>query len=553
MANGAYAAAAIQFEPTLGNKEQNLTRLTALVREAAGAGARLVVAPEMATTGYCFRDREEVLPLAEPVPDGPTVERLGLLAAELGIYLAVGLPELDPVTGALYNTAVLIEPHGWMLGKYRKTHLFWHDTYWAAAGDLGIPTFDTELGRLALLICMDLEYFETARLATLAGAEVILFPTNWLGHRGSWYSRALENHVYVVAADRWGEERGIRFAGDSAVIGPDGALLGRLDRGNGIVLAEVDPGYARAKAHPYAGDLLADRRPELYHGLLLHSHLWAPHIVHDLPAASRPVLAAAQFAPGRSQAENLSRIEDLARWADRRTRDRLDRPVDLVLFPEGALGPVAEPAAGSAAVERLTAVAAGLGCHLCLGIYEQAEGALFSAALLIGPTGVVGRYRKLHLATWEREAADTLPLVPIPGPLTPGDGGLPVFDLPWGRVGMLLGTDMYFPEAPRVLAKQGADLLLVPAVWPGRDDRVLWRDRWQNNDVLLAVCNQAGPAGGGSAIYGDHRDRTPPVMLDQADGAVGFLPLDLGPERTCRRKEMLRRLRPELYGALTAP
>src|SRR5690348_15612381 len=92
--NERYMAAAIQFEPRLGAKEENMARLCALVEEAAEAGARVIVLPEMATTGYCFRDRAEVAPLVEMVP-GPTTAAFGAIAQRHGCYIAVGLAERD--------------------------------------------------------------------------------------------------------------------------------------------------------------------------------------------------------------------------------------------------------------------------------------------------------------------------------------------------------------------------------------------------------------------------------------------------------------------------
>src|ERR1700730_2430900 len=93
----AYKAAAIQFEPTMFEKQRNIARLLDLVRVAATAGARLIVAPEMGTTGYCWYDRAEVKPFVETVP-GPTTDSFQELAAEFGCYVVIGLPEVDADT-----------------------------------------------------------------------------------------------------------------------------------------------------------------------------------------------------------------------------------------------------------------------------------------------------------------------------------------------------------------------------------------------------------------------------------------------------------------------
>ncbi|HLN61702.1 MAG TPA: nitrilase-related carbon-nitrogen hydrolase, partial [Symbiobacteriaceae bacterium] len=129
-----YSVAAVQFEPRFADKEHNVASLLALTEQAARAGARLVVLPEMATTGYCFRSRAEVAPLVELVPTGPTVAQFAALAARLGIHVVVGMPECEPATGAYYNTAVLVGPKGY-IGKYRKTHSFIDETRWAREGN----------------------------------------------------------------------------------------------------------------------------------------------------------------------------------------------------------------------------------------------------------------------------------------------------------------------------------------------------------------------------------------------------------------------------------
>ena len=165
-----FKSAVVQFEPILSETERNVSRLLAMVREAAQSGARLIVTPEMATTGYCWYDRSEVMPFVQAIP-GPTTDRFGSVAKEFGCYIVVGMPEVDAGTDLYYNTAVLIGPQG-VVGKHRKSHPYISEQKWAASGDTH-AVFDTEIGRIALLICMDLHFFETARLQALAGGEAV--------------------------------------------------------------------------------------------------------------------------------------------------------------------------------------------------------------------------------------------------------------------------------------------------------------------------------------------------------------------------------------------
>ncbi len=120
----------------------------------------------MCTTGYCFFDQREAERMAEPVP-GPTTDRFAQIAREHHCYIVFGMPERDEQTGLLYNTAAFVGPDGF-IGKHRKTHAYIAEPKWAAPGNLGHQVFDTEIGRIAVLICMDIHFVETARLAAVA-------------------------------------------------------------------------------------------------------------------------------------------------------------------------------------------------------------------------------------------------------------------------------------------------------------------------------------------------------------------------------------------------
>lgn len=501
------SVAAVQFEPAFGEVERNLAALVGLVREAALAGAHLVVLPEMATSGYCFRSRAEIAPFVEPVPDGRSVRLFSDMARELGLHIVVGLPEVDPETRIYYNTAALIGPEGF-IGKYRKTHSFIDETRWARDGDLGVPVFETALGRIGLIICMDAEYMEPARLAAVAGAEVIAFPTNWLGNPAPWFARARENGVCLVAANRWGVERGVQFSGDSAVIDQQGVALNLLSRGDGITVADIDMEAVRSAR----AAALARRRPELYQDLLISHYQWSWQEAQMLPPGRQVVLAA-------GQARGVELMADQARWADRLARESGMDGLDLILFP------LAEAAPGSA----LGAVARDLGCFVAWAEPDPAGGAVVR---LIGPGGEVGAYRQIHGGAGEEIA---------------------VFDLPWGRVGMLVGEELLVPEAARLVAKRGADLILVPADWADGEAGTLWKQRAHENETPVLVSNGAG----GSRIAGPGIVRQVSVPgqagtggeAGPGDGGLVLGVIDTGSEAV-RSKELLRKLQPRWYEPL---
>src|SRR5437764_12776748 len=220
-----YRVAAIQYESTLGEKEKNVTDLLRLVEEAAQHEARLIVVPEMATTGYSWESRAEIAPHVEPIPS-PTTDHFQQLPASYGCLIAISLAEVDPATNVYYNSMALIGPGG-VIGTYRKIHSYISEPRWARDGDLGMPVWETPLGRLTGLICMDVDYCEAARIPALHHADVLLLPTNWLDEKcpsRTWIARAFENGIYLIAADRYGLERGIPFSGGSCITHPYGPV-----------------------------------------------------------------------------------------------------------------------------------------------------------------------------------------------------------------------------------------------------------------------------------------------------------------------------------------
>jgi predicted amidohydrolase len=544
----------------------------------------------MATTGYCWYDRDEIRPHVEPIP-GPTTAAFAELAERFGCYIVVGMPELAPRTGIFYNSAALIGPAG-VVGVYRKTHSYAADMKWAKDGDQGLPVWETPLGRIGIMICMDAGYFEPARLLALAGADVLCFPTNWLGEKSpapAWMARAYENGCYLIGANRYGLERGVQFSGGSCVLNPDGTIQSTQDLGDGIVYGEVSLAAARGKSFGAGGrgEKLAGRRPELYDNLTLNSYLWNPLEFHSLyghqplPHGRRSSVAVVQLAPRPGDsAGNLAMIEhalaDLGKLGDR-SESRGTGGVDLVVFPEYALTgcPGADrPETALPAVEalawhgRLVELARRYETHLVVGYAEQSRGQIFSTALLVGPDGVGARYRKTHVVG--AEAAWCSPSAEKP----------PVIDLPLGRVGLLIGTDLCFPELQRSLAIKGCDLLAVsagpgfpppiaqgptaiplnaPGIVAGDPDHFhLARQRAFENNCYLAFASLPAPYGiGRSAVFGPGPAyRAGETILDSYDYGVAARMIDTTnldmpyPTSMVRNKDLVRMRQTHLYDPL---
>jgi predicted amidohydrolase len=268
--------AAAQIDPTIGEVDRNLDRIATAVADAAAAGARLVVLPEAAMTGYAFDSLDEALPVARHATVvGPG--RLAALAAEHGLAILCGT--LDAEGDEVYNAAHLVTPDGGHL-VYRKMHLpYLGIDRFATAGPEPPLVVEVEGMRVGVLICYDLRFPEAARVCALEGADLICLPTNWpIGvdfHPDLFApARANENHCYLLAADRVGTERGTTFMGRSVFVDPDGVRVGvASDSDEELLVGEVDVEVARAthvrrRPGEHEWDTIADRRPGLYARLL---------------------------------------------------------------------------------------------------------------------------------------------------------------------------------------------------------------------------------------------------------------------------------------------
>ena len=272
------------------DRDANLAASIRGIRDAQARGAQLVLLQELHTGVYfCQTEDTRRFDQAEAIP-GPTSDELGRLARELQIVIVASLFERR-AAGLYHNTAVVLDADGTLAGRYRKMHIpddpGFYEKFYFTPGDLGFMPIDTQVGRLGVLVCWDQWYPEAARLMTLHGAELLLYPTaiGWdprdseaekHRQRDAWITvqraHAVANGLPVVVANRVGHEPdpaggpGIEFWGSSFVAGPQGEVLADCGDEAAVLVAEVD--LARSESVRRIWPFLRDRRIDAYADLL---------------------------------------------------------------------------------------------------------------------------------------------------------------------------------------------------------------------------------------------------------------------------------------------
>jgi N-carbamoylputrescine amidase len=264
----------------------NVARVSELVREAASKGAQIILPSELFEGHYfCRTQREEDFARARPVEGHPTLRTFSELARELGVVIPVSF--FEQAGPEHYNSIAVFDADGRQLGVYRKSHIpdgpGYQEKFFFKPGNTGFRAFSTRFGTIGIGICWDQWFPEAARAMTLAGADILFYPTAIgsepeepeLDSRDSWQrvmiGHAVANAVGVVAANRIGTEGegpgAITFYGSSFICDPRGDKLAELSRDEpGIALATLDLAHIR-RVRASMG-FFRDRRPSLYRGLV---------------------------------------------------------------------------------------------------------------------------------------------------------------------------------------------------------------------------------------------------------------------------------------------
>ena len=407
------------------------------------------------------------------------------------------MTEWDPARKKIFNTGVMFGRNGEVACHYHKQFLATHDQNWFAFGERGCPVVETDLGRIGLLICFDGRIPEIFRAMAMQGAEVIVDMANFfaMDQADMWGpARSYENGVWLVAATKAGYERSIYYPGGSMIVDPKGRVISKVPYDtHGMAVATIDPDEASDKSIYATNDKIADRRPETY-GIMAVPYEKTPvfGIAEKplIPARSVTKVAAIQMHVTKDcpAAEVLDMVDHTAKLG-----------VKVLTLPEYAFCPSAIPNAAEAAsladqtaalLGKVSSIAAKYQCLVAVPGVERAASGLFVTTFLIGPDGKdAGKYRKTHLTAEERMWAKA------------GDD-YPVFDTPFGRIGVMSGYDAVFPETSRCLAIAGADIILWPAALREPFERELLAvPRAEDNRVAVVLANRVNsPYPGGSVV-----------------------------------------------------
>lgn len=466
--------AAVSFH----SKDQayNIPKMSEISVTAAKNGARLVVFPEMSSTGFLYPTLNEAKPNMDTFP-GKATEAFGQVAQKYNTYIAWGYIEFDKATGVAYNSAAIVGPNGFK-GNYRKHQLaVGDDNLWRAPGNLGFPVFDTPIGRIALLVCYDDTQLQSILLPALRNADIIAYPTASL-YNPKGEAGGTDNHttigsmatipgwigINVVGADSSGVD--VNPMSGTSMIGPGGSSIWDA-QGNVLASASVtnftDPKQPKvvyatintSKPNPQREFWLKTRRPELYADYNFYRPTHDGN-VNNVSAQVSAVLV--QYEPKTGAVEENSKV------VERLINDKiLGQGINLAVLPFNSfignetitkenVAKFAEPLNGKS-YNIAASLAKKYQVNLLFSMPEVASGKYYETAVLFDFTGKqIGLYRKSHLNAVEKTWA------------TAGNE-LPVFNSPIGRIGVVLNDEVRIPEVTDMYMLKRANLLLVPVAY----------------------------------------------------------------------------------------
>jgi len=470
-----------------GNVEHSIKTLQsslALIDQAVREKPDLVVLPECIFPGYLLG----MLNLKKLMANGWPELEMSLIsfcskARQHEIYLIVGAPEMTKE--GIFNSAYLIDPAGKIVGTARKSCLWHFDSQWFSSGS-DYPVFETTIGKIGMIVCADGRQPEISRILALKGAQLIVDVTNLVsaGATAAQLSnpqaeyilpcRAAENRVWYIVANKVGiEAESIVYCGKSCIISPDGEkLVTASSDQEEIIYGELAVSLSDNKQFAQDFNVERARNPHLY------------KIISSAETKGFPVL---EVLSEKLTPNQLSFNVGVAQW-----RAEMSLAVFLVklyqvvpimslqysrmlVFPE--LACLYEDGAEERILPAAAELAREYGVALVLGTTRRKEAQKIKAGCLTLPSGEQYFSDKCHLTDWELRQGFS------------GGTSQPVFETPFGRVGIMMGYEGLVPEVARCLMLQGADLICWINNYTADYVRLFSRTRASENKVYLLVSN----------------------------------------------------------------
>lgn len=456
----------------------NIPKMSELSEDAAKNGAKLIVFPELSSTGLLYPSFADAKPNMDMFP-GKATDAFGRIAQKYNTYIAWGYIELDPNTGVAYNSAAIIGPNGFK-GNYRKHQLaVGDDNLWRAPGNLGFPVFNTPIGKIALLICYDDSQLQSLLLPALRNADIIAYPTASVYVPKS-ESGGNDNHttigsmatlpgwigVSVVGADSSGVDKieGMTLIGPggSSIWDAQGNVLASASATNFTDPKEPKTVYATintSKPNPQREFWLKHRRPELY----ADYNFYRP--THDGNVNNTPMQVSAllvQYEPKTGAVEENSQV------IEKLINEKIPgQGINLAVLPFNSfignetitkqnVSKFAEPLNGKS-YQIAANLAKKYEVNLLFSMPEVSGGKYYETAILFDYTGKqIGLYRKSHLNDTEKTWA------------TAGNS-LPVFNTSLGRIAIALNDETRIPEITDIYMLKRSNFILVPVAYNQKD------------------------------------------------------------------------------------
>ena len=539
-------------------RSENKENILRMIDRAAALNPQLMVLPECVYPAYYLSPLIVKNPLEFQQSTEDLIAEIKERAKLYKCYLALGIAETVASKNILCNSALLISPEGQEVGRSRKSFLWHFDTHWFSSGTQ-YPVWETELGKVGMFICADGRLPEIVRCLALQGANLLIDLTNLVtsGLEEESISnpqveymlptRALENRVWIIAANKVGREaKTVWYCGKSAIFSPDGQIAKIASPYREEILyfeIPLDQAIDIDKTVDQQINIIDDRRPELYTELVqptdslpFYSISYSIRGKNPDPQNLNPWAAVVQIAIEEGEADFKKYGQKLEFFINHLA----EQGANLIVFPESDF---IFPEKGEEIVRKIKQLTKDRDLLCAIPLVEKVGESYYKTTFLIEGSKVRGKYRKTHLERTENNL------------FTPGNLGLPVFKTSYGYIGVMMGYEGLFPEIARVLTLKGADMIIWPSKFSGDRQINICRTRGAENKIFVVCANSISqPATGHSLITSPSGQILASCLAKTEQACLSSLGLSLS-----RNKEIvpgtnaLLDRKPETYKLLVKP